>query len=342
MEMKQQFFKHTSVNRTFFIMVLIAALLTGLFAPAMVRHSGAASPFIILSSYRSSLKIGQEMVLSAVTSDLSYPSFTSSASSIASVNVYGVITAKKAGTCKIKVKSGKSETYCQIQVVPTTISLNKTALSLEKQQTFQLTARTSNRSVPTYRSNKKSVALVSSTGLITALKPGSATITIKADQTEQHCQVTVVKPTITLSQTAASLFRGQNISLRASVSNKTVPTWSSSARSIAVVSDSGVVTAKKHGTATIAVKADGVTRTCKITVKSPTIKLSASKLTIKKGKRKTLTAKVSSGNAPTYSSSNSSVASVTKKGVISARKKGTATIKVKEDGTTVSCKITVK
>ena len=28
--------------------------------------------------------------------------------------------------------------------------------------------------------------------------------------------------------------------------------------------------------------------------------------------------------------------------VISARKKGTATIKVKEDGTTVSCKITVK
>ena len=155
MEMKQQFFKHTSVNRTFFIMVLIAALLTGLFAPAMVRHSGAASPFIILSSYRSSLKIGQEMVLSAVTSDLSYPSFTSSASSIASVNVYGVITAKKAGTCKIKVKSGKSETYCQIQVVPTTISLNKTALSLEKQQTFQLTARTSNRSVPTYRSNKK-------------------------------------------------------------------------------------------------------------------------------------------------------------------------------------------
>lgn len=90
------------------------------------------------------------------------------------------------------MKSGKSETYCQIQVVPTTISLNKTALSLEKQQTFQLTARTSNHSVPTYRSNKKSVALVSSTGLITALKPGSATITIKADQTEQHCQVTVV------------------------------------------------------------------------------------------------------------------------------------------------------
>lgn len=102
MEMKQQFFKHTSVNRTFFIMVLIAALLTGLFAPAMVRHSGAASPFIILSSYRSSLKIGQEMVLSAVTSDLSYPSFTSSASSIASVNVYGVITAKKPAPARSK------------------------------------------------------------------------------------------------------------------------------------------------------------------------------------------------------------------------------------------------
>ena len=51
------------------------------------------------------------MVLSAVTSDLSYPSFTSSASSIASVNVYGVITAKKAGKATISIKSKYSDDY---------------------------------------------------------------------------------------------------------------------------------------------------------------------------------------------------------------------------------------
>lgn len=330
---------HNTVKKLIPILLIISCLIGTLSYSSI--HSQAASPWIILSSYKTSLHIGQEFRLTAVTSDLSFPTFSSTSSSIASVDAYGRITAKKAGTCKIRVKSGKSEVYCQIQVRKTEISLNKTAVSLEKNQTFRLIASTSNGSTPTFRCNKKSVALVSDNGLITPIKPGDAIITVKADQTEVICKLTIRKPTITLNKTNLTLYRCQKQALSASISNKSAPQWTSSAKSIATVSDSGVVTAVKHGTATITVKADGVSKTCKVTVKSPTIKLSASKLSIKKGKKKTLTATVSSGNTPTWSSSNSSVASVSAKGVISAKKKGTATITVKEDGSSAKCKVTV-
>lgn len=332
----------TRCIRKFGVLFMVLALVSGVLSPFCRQTAQAAAPLILLSCYQSTLNINQELQLIAVTSDLSLPTYSSSASSIASVNAYGRIHAKKAGNCKIKVKSGRSEAYCQIEVRKTTITLNQNSVSMEKNATFQLTAKTSNGSSPTYRCNKKSIALVDDKGKITALKPGEAVITVKADQTEVYCRVTVKKPTITLNRTEASLYRGQTVSLTAKVSNGTVPTWSSSAKSIASVSEKGIVTAKKHGNATITVKADGVSKTCKITVMSPKITLSASKLTLKAGKKKTLTAKVSSGNTPTWSSSKSSVASVTQKGVITAHKKGTATIKVKEDGTCVTCKVQVQ
>lgn len=322
--------------------LILALVLAGTVFSPLQQPAQAAAPLIILSCYQSTLNINQELQLIAVTSDLSFPTYSSSASSIASVDAYGRILAKKAGECKIKVKSGKSEAYCRIQVKKTEITLNRSEVSLEKNEFFTLKAKTSNGSVPTFRCNKKSVALVDEKGKITALKPGDAVITVKADQSEVHCRVTVKKPTITLNQTAVSLYRAQTVRLSAKVSNGTAPSWSCNAKSVASVSENGIVTAKKHGNATITVKADGVSKTCKIKVLSPKITLSATKLTLKVGKKKTLIAKVSSGNTPTWSSSKSSVASVTQKGVITAHKNGTATIKVKEDGTCVSCKVQVK
>lgn len=322
--------------------IILAFTLAGGVLSPLQQSAQAAAPLILLSCYQTTLHINQELQLIAVTSDLSFPSYSSSASSIASVDAYGRIHAKKAGNCKIKVKSGKSEAYCQIQVRKTVITLNQSSVSMEKNASVNLKAKTSNGSIPTFRCNKKSVALVDEQGKITAVKPGEAVITVKADQSEVYCRVTVKKPTITLNKASVSLYRNRSVRLSAKVSNGTVPSWSCNAKKIATVSENGTVTAKRHGTATITVKADGVSKTCKIKVLSPKITLSATKLTLKPGKKKTLIAKVSSGNAPVWSSSKSSVASVTQKGVITAHKKGTATIRVKEDGTCVSCKVQVK
>lgn len=305
------------------------------------KRSKAASPLIILSKYAATMNIGEEYLLKAVTSDLSFPKFKSSQSSIASVNAFGLITAKKEGTCKITVKSGSSETFCQIQVKKTLISLNQTKVSLERGESFTLNASTSNGHKPTFRCNKKSVALVSEDGIITAIKPGEAIITVKADYTEVHCSLTVKKPTIQLNTSSLSLYRNQTETLTALVSSGIKPTWKSNRKSVAVVDAEGNVTAVKHGTAIITATVDGVKQTCYVTVNSPSILLNKTSVTIQEGTQFQLEAKVSSGIIPDWSSNKSTVATVDQNGLVTARKKGTAIIRAKEDGTIASCTIIV-
>lgn len=228
--------------------------------------AASKTPLIILSAYSRTMKIGQEYRLHTVTSNLSIPSFSSSKRSIASVDSSGLITAKKAGSCKISVKSGKSIAYCNLTVSKTTISLNKKSISMEHGATYKLIAKTSNDSSPTFKTNKKSVAMVSENGKITAMKPGNAIITVKADQTEVQCKVNVKKPVITLSSKNYTLHAGETQRIKAKVSSGLEPTWSSSKSSVAFVDQDGTVTAVKAGTATIKAKLDGITATCVITV----------------------------------------------------------------------------
>jgi len=102
-----------------------------------------------------------------------------------------------------------------------------------------------------------------------------------------------------------------------------------------------MITAKKHGTAIITAKVDGVTKECQVTVQSPVIKLNRTSITLKRGKTASLEAWVSSGIPPAWKSSRSSVAAVDKNGLVTARKKGSCMIYASEDGTKESCHITV-
>lgn len=322
--------------------ILLVSVIVSILASAIQKETKAAAPLIILSAYSRTMDIGDEFFLKAVTSDLSFPKYKSSSSAVASVDANGRITAKKDGTCRITVKSGSSEVYCQIQVRKTTITLNQTKVSLERGETFALSAVTSNGHTPSFRCSKKSIALVSEKGLITAMKPGEAVITVKADRTEVYCRLTVKKPAITLSHTTVSLYRKQTIKLSAKVSSGMAPVWKSSKKSIAVVDENGLVTAVKHGTSAITAAVDGVKKECIVTVKSPVIRLSKTTVTLKAGEQFQLSAVVSSGISPEWSSSKSSIAEIDQTGMITAKKKGTALIRAKEDGTTVSCAITVE
>lgn len=69
------------------------------------------------------------------------------------------------------------------------------------------------------------------------------------------------------------------------------------------------------------------------------------RLTLKKGKTKTLkpvTLPINSSQKITYKSSNKKVVSVSSKGKLTAKKKGKATITVKSGSISVKCKVTVK
>ncbi len=328
--------------RTAYTVTILAATLL-LFISQPVRAKAAPRiGFVILNSYSQKMKIGDEFYLLAVTSNGKKPTFTSSSSKIASVNAYGKITAKAAGTAKITAKIKNGEAACTVTVTKTTIQLNTKKISLENGYSAKLTAKTSNGHPVTYRSDKKSIATVDENGYILAKKPGTATITAKADQTTAVCRVTVRKPTLTLNRQSVSLYRRQQARLSVKSSSKSIPKWKTNKKSVASVSQSGVVTALKNGRATITVTVDGVCKTCEVTVKKPTVKFEENELTLAVGKKKTLKVSVSSGNKPVFSSSNTCIATVDENGVVTANDVGKAYIYAAEDGVKSRMRIIVK
>ena len=159
---------------------------------------------------------------------------------------------------------------------------------------------------------------------------------------------------VTLDKTSAELDIADTVKLSATIapSDATAKTlnWSSSDASVASVSQSGVVTAKNEGTATIYAAASNATKSdydnessklvarATITVKASGIKvtsvtLNKTSLTMDAGGTYTLKATVLPANATakyakiTWTSTDTKVAKVDSAGVVTAIKQGTATIK---------------
>lgn len=321
--------------------LLVLVLVTTSITTNCKTTQASGYSLVVLSCYNRTMKIGQSFYLIGVASNGKRVIWKSSKSSIASVNTYGQVTAKKAGTCKITGKVSGGEASCKITVQKTEITLSAATITLENGASATLKGSTSNGSHITWKSQKSSVATIDEGGRITAVKPGETNITAKADGSTRVCKVIVKKPKVTLTTTQAALYRGQNIKLTAKTSSGRKVTWKTKKRSVATVDASGTVTAVKHGTAVITASLDGITKECQITVKSPTIQLSKKSITLKKGKSLLLTADVRSGNGVTWKSSKSSVASVSSNGKVSAKKKGTCYIYALEDGAKESCHIRV-
>lgn len=279
---------------------------------------------------------------------------TSSNTSVATVSNTGLITAKGMGTATITVANTDDKsirTTCTITV--SGVSLNNTSATLVKGETLQLTATKSpsNMSVA-WTSSNTSVATVSNTGLVTAKGTGTATITVAsttASSVKATCTITVKAGSISLNKTSETLAKGETLQLTAtkSPSNMSV-TWSSSNTSVATVSNTGLVTAKGIGTATITIAntADpSENATCTITVKNGTISLNKTNVSLTKGETLQLTATKNPANmSVSWTSSNTSVATVSNTGLVTAKSVGTATITVAnaaDSSENATCTITV-
>jgi uncharacterized protein YjdB len=115
-------------------------------------------------------------------------SWSSSNSSVASVNAGGLVTGVAAGTATITVTTQDgnktASSSISVTVIATTgVTVSPTSASIFAGQTQQLTAtvspsNASNKNV-TWTSGNTSIATVSSTGLVTAVAPGTAAITVK-------------------------------------------------------------------------------------------------------------------------------------------------------------------
>ena len=176
--------------------------------------------FVVLNTYEQTMNIGDEYRLCAVTSNGKKPTFSSSDSKIASVNTYGLITAKKAGTAKIIVKTRNAEARCRIMVNKTTIDLNQKSVSMDNGSEFHLKAEVSTGHEVKYKSSKRSVATVDENGVITAVKPGDAVITVSADGSTATCRIKVKQPKVVLSQSKATLYRKEKLQLTIHTNSK--------------------------------------------------------------------------------------------------------------------------
>ncbi|OUO28827.1 leucine-rich repeat protein [Eubacterium sp. An3] len=159
---------------------------------------------------------------------------------------------------------------------------------------------------------------------------------------------------VTLSQSELKLNKGDKGKLVMTVTPADFTdevTWKSSDPDVVTVDDSGQISAKSVGEATVKVQVGNVSASCSVTVVQPVTSISLDKKTLEMDALDTyqLTARVSPSDAADksvrWSSSDEKIASVDENGLVTALKKGNATITVKaQDGSGVSstCSVTVK
>jgi len=287
--------------------------------------------------------------------------WTSSDTSIATVDENGKVKGVALGTATITVSTSNNKTaVCKVNVKksPTNVSFENTSIKLGEGQTYTLTpilTPSNSYTKYTWTSSDTAVATVNSQGKISAKGVGKATITVTTlNNKTATCTVTVAKgPTVvSLDKTTLQLGVGRTYQLHSTLTPSNAVTycsWSSDKKSVATVSGQGVVTAKSVGTAKITVKtSNGKNAECTVTVKAaPTaITLNKTTLDLGLGQTYTLQSTLTPTNAfvmNTWSSSNLNIVSVNSAGKISAKSVGTATITVKTyNGMSAQCVVTVK
>lgn len=199
------------------------------------------------------------------------------------------IKGKKAGTAYVYVTDSFKKGYlatCKITVkkAPTSVSLNKTSLTLGVGEKYDLNYTLSSGSASygtKFTSSNSGIATVNaSSGLVTAKKVGTAKITVKTfNGKTKTCTVAVKKaPTkVTLNKTSITLKKGQTYTLventpgaYANPANIKCTSSNSKVATATRTSESKYITIKaiNKGTSTITVTVyNGKKATCKVTVK---------------------------------------------------------------------------
>ena len=252
-------------------------------------------------------------------------------------------------------------------VAVTGVTLNKTSLSLVEGNSETLTATVSpdnatNKAV-SWKSSDASIASVDGTGKVTAVKAGSATITVSTTDGSKTatCSVSVTPKTISVTGVAIEpstleIKEGATFQLKATVSPADASQavdWASPSPHIATVDQNGLLTAVAPGTVRIVVRSKAFTDKqgfCDVTVTQDNtltgISLDADEITIAAGDSRNLTVifypEYASNKNVTWKSSDASVVTVSD-GKVFGLKEGTATVTAtSEEGSfTAECVVIV-
>ncbi|MBE5949777.1 MAG: hypothetical protein E7261_12280 [Lachnospiraceae bacterium] len=201
--------------------------------------------------------------------------WTSSDTSIAKVNSFGVVTGVKEGVCTITATAAdgcgafeKCEVTVLKSILVTSITVNSQDTTMVVGDTKQITARMKPvNTTETYSwvSSDDSIAKVSKDGKVTAVGAGTATITAVTDTSgvEASFKVTVVA----LNTTKLTLEQYDTYNLYVDGVTSGV-TWYSRNKRVATVTAGGMVVGRQAGTTTIVGRINGKRVVCEVTVTS--------------------------------------------------------------------------
>jgi uncharacterized protein YjdB len=292
----------------------------------------------------------------------------------ATVDANGLVTAVAVGTATVTAtsegKTGTSTITVTAAPAPVaTVTVNPPSASVVTGATQQLTAapmdaggNTLTGRAVTWTSDAASVATVNASGLVTAVAPGTATISATSEGKSGTSAITVTPvpvATVTVSPSSASVVVANTQQLTAvtkdaggaTLTARTV-TWSSD-NAAATVDANGLVKAVSVGSATISATSEGKTGTSAITVTVvpvATVTVSPASASIVAGATQQLTATAKdasnnllTGRSITWSSSNTTIAKVdASSGVVTGMAAGgPVTITAASEGKSGAASITV-
>ena len=264
--------------------IIVAKAANGKSAKCKVMVLPIAVESISLDVTEKSLLLGEEFTLNATVTpeNATYKDveWSSSESSVASVDSDGKVRAIKEGTCTISVRSSNNlVAECKVivrYIEVENVRLNLEDKTLEEGETFTLTA-TITPDNATYKdvewsSSDPSIASVDVDGNVTALKVGECYIYARSSNKEAQCRVTV-KPVsvkeVKFAKATMKLLIGESMPVEYEVlpSNAIITDiqWKIDDSSIASVSTDGVVVCNGEGTTTLTVIINGeYSAECKI------------------------------------------------------------------------------
>ena len=347
----------------------ITATSEGKTGSAVVTVSRVPVALVTISPPVDTVDVGATRQLTAAASDSiggllagRLVSWSTSSSAIATVSSAGLVSAIAPGTVTVSavIEGVTAVGTIVVRLRPVaTVAITPTSSTLIVGNSQQLIATASDASgnvlngrAVTWQSSNLSVATVTSAGVVSAVSPGTVTITATSEGKSANATVQVNAipvAQVQLSPLAGSILVAQSIQLSAtplSSSGVTLTgrpaTWMSVSPSIASVNGNGRVTGISPGIATIRATIEGVVGTSTITVNvAPvaSISISPAATTISPNGSVQLTAllKDEAGNVLTnrsvqWSSSDESIAFVTSTGMALGFRAGSVTITARSEG----------
>ena len=248
-----------------------------------------------------------------------------------------------------------------ITVTPATVKLTEVGETAQ----LSVTVRDQNNKTllgasVTWSSSTASVAMVSTTGVVTAVQSGTTIITATSGGVTGQAAVTVAIPLPTMvaitPDTASLTSVGQTVQLTAVVRDSlgrpllSEPvTWSSGNDGVATVDSQGLITAVGPGTAEITARTGNVTGTMTVSVilRIHAITLTPSEAEVFIGDSLQLFAEATDGNGSvvdavfTWTSNNAAIATVDGRGFVRAIGSGSTYISAFSEGITGRARISV-